>query len=81
MGSDLNYADMADRELADYDYHFYEKGPEQVFDGVKTWANLGHSPIKRSRGRNWLYQRAGFCPAGQRFHRAIDPLGRKQRRS
>ncbi len=38
MGSDLNYADMADRELEDYDYHFYEKGREQTFDGVKTWA-------------------------------------------
>jgi hypothetical protein len=38
MGSDLNYADMTDRELTDYDYHFYEKGREQTFGGVKTWA-------------------------------------------
>lgn len=38
MGSDLNYADMTDRELDDYDYRFYEKGREQVFDGVSTWA-------------------------------------------
>lgn len=38
MGSDLNYADMTDRELEDYDYHFYEKGREKTFDGVKTWA-------------------------------------------
>ncbi len=38
MGSDLNYSDMTDRELTDYDYRFYEKGREQVFDGVKTWA-------------------------------------------
>ena len=43
--SELNYADMADRELADYDYHFYEKGPEQVFDGVKTWAICPRSTI------------------------------------
>jgi hypothetical protein len=38
MGSDLNYADMTDRELEDYDYRFYEKGREQTFDGIKTWA-------------------------------------------
>ncbi|MCG8549201.1 MAG: outer membrane lipoprotein-sorting protein [Desulfobacterales bacterium] len=38
MGSDLNYSDMTDRELTHYDYNFYEKGREQVFDGVKTWA-------------------------------------------
>jgi hypothetical protein len=38
MGSDLNYADMTDREMEDYAYRFYEKGREQIFDGVKTWA-------------------------------------------
>jgi hypothetical protein len=38
MGSDLNYADMTDRELEDYDYRFYEKGREQTFNGIKTWA-------------------------------------------
>ena len=38
MGSDLNYSDMSERELTDYDYSFYEKGRQQVFDGVKTWA-------------------------------------------
>ena len=38
MGSDLNYSDMTDRELTDYDYRFYEKGREQIFDGIKTWA-------------------------------------------
>jgi len=38
MGSDMNYSDMTDRELIDYDYRFYEKGREQVFDGIKTWA-------------------------------------------
>ena len=38
MGSDLNYSDMTDRELTYYDYSFYEKGREQIFDGVKTWA-------------------------------------------
>ncbi|WP_020586147.1 outer membrane lipoprotein-sorting protein [Desulfobacter curvatus] len=38
MGSDLNYSDMTDRELTYYDYRFYEKGREQIFDGVKTWA-------------------------------------------
>nr|WP_054691379.1 outer membrane lipoprotein-sorting protein [Desulfosarcina cetonica] len=38
MGSDLNYSDLTDRELEDWDYHFYEKGREQTFDGVKTWA-------------------------------------------
>ena len=38
MGSDLNYSDMNDRELEDYEYYFYEKGREQIFDGVKTWA-------------------------------------------
>ncbi|WP_321493359.1 outer membrane lipoprotein-sorting protein [uncultured Desulfobacter sp.] len=38
MGSDMNYSDMTDRELTDYDYSFYEKGREQVFDNIKTWA-------------------------------------------
>jgi hypothetical protein len=38
MGSDLNYSDMTDRELTYYNYRFYEKGREQVFDGIKTWA-------------------------------------------
>jgi len=38
MGSDMNYSDTTDRELDDFDYHFYEKGREQVFDGIKTWA-------------------------------------------
>jgi hypothetical protein len=38
MGSDLNYSDMTDRELEDFDYRFYEKGREQTFDGIKTWA-------------------------------------------
>ncbi len=38
MGSDMNYSDMTDRELPDYDFRFYEKGREQIFDGVKTWA-------------------------------------------
>ena len=45
MGSELNYADMAHRELEDYAYHFYEKGPEQVFGGVKTWAICPRSTI------------------------------------
>ncbi|WP_035238747.1 outer membrane lipoprotein-sorting protein [Desulfobacter vibrioformis] len=38
MGSDLNYSDMSDRELTDFDYRFYEKGREKVFGDVKTWA-------------------------------------------
>lgn len=38
MGSDMNYSDMTDRELNHYTYHFFEKGREQVFNGVKTWA-------------------------------------------
>jgi hypothetical protein len=38
MGSDLNYSDLTDREIEDWDYHFYEKGREQTFDRVKTWA-------------------------------------------
>jgi hypothetical protein len=46
MGSDLNYSDMTDRELEDYDYRFYEKGREQTFDGIKTWAIWSHPRSK-----------------------------------
>jgi hypothetical protein len=46
MGSDLNYSDMTDRELEEYDYRFYEKGREQTFDGIKTWAIWSHPRSK-----------------------------------
>ncbi len=36
MGSDLNYSDMTDRDLEDYDYTFYKK-KEMVIDDVKVW--------------------------------------------
>jgi hypothetical protein len=37
MGSDLNYSDMTSRNLEDYDYSFYEKGPEAQVRGKKVW--------------------------------------------
>jgi len=36
MGSDLNYADMTSRNLADYDFSFYEQ-KEMDVRGVKVW--------------------------------------------
>ena len=37
MGSDLNYSDMTSRNLADYDYSFYEKGKTAEVRGNKVW--------------------------------------------
>lgn len=42
MGSDLNYSDMTSRDLEDYDYSFYEKGPQTQVRGHKVWVIWSH---------------------------------------
>jgi Outer membrane lipoprotein-sorting protein len=37
MGSDLNYSDMTDRNLEDYDFTFYKKQKETEVRGNKVW--------------------------------------------
>lgn len=57
MGSDLNYSDMATRELDNYKYSFYEKGREKEFDGVKTWA-IWSRPRSKKTVRETGYEKS-----------------------
>ncbi len=37
MGSDMNYSDMSQKELIEYDFKFYEKGKQKKVGNADTW--------------------------------------------